>query len=157
MNTIFKHLIFTLVIIFVATLISCEKDKLTGDLDAFEGRYTWEYARYSENWWSSSLTTRQASDFNYTAEVEFNEKGKVIFYIDGKEIHKTGYKILEQNDVGIEGQTNLRIDPNIENTKELDLNDYIDLTLREDTLTMNDFPGESYDKDLSGTHFFIRN
>jgi hypothetical protein len=138
-------------------LNSCDKDKLTGDLDAFEGRYTWEYSRYSENWWSSSLTTRQASDFNYTAEVEFNEKGKVIFYIDGKEIHKTGYKILEQNDVGIEGQTNLRIDPNIENTKELDLNDYIDLTLREDTLTMNDFPGESYDEDLGGTHFFIRN
>ena len=42
MNTTFKHLIFTLVIIFVATLISCEKDKLTGDLDPFALVISWK-------------------------------------------------------------------------------------------------------------------
>lgn len=46
---------------------------------------------------------------------------------------------------------------NIENTKEIDLNDEFHFSLTGDTLTVNDFPGESYESQLSGTHYFIRN
>jgi hypothetical protein len=138
-------------------LLSCQKDRLTGELDAFEGRYTWTHSRYRPSIWSTNFTTTPASNFDYTAEVEFTDQGKIVFYIDGEAIHKTRYKILEQEDVELEGVLSLRIDPAIEDTKEIKLNNFIDFTLVEDTLTIDDFPGASYDEQAEGTHYFVRN
>lgn len=149
-------LTFLLVISLMSTSVSCKKDKLTDDLAVFKGRYSWSYTVFHENWWSTTTTTRAASNSSYTAEVEFTSKGKVIFYIDGEPIHKTGYSI-ESTEVSEDGETTwLTIRPFIENSKDLDLNDNVSFGIRNDTLSINDFPGESYDATIAGTDYFIR-
>lgn len=144
-----------LIVSLLLLLSSCRKDKLSGELDLFKGKYTWKYTEYSEYWWSSDLLIRDASVSEYTAEIEFDDRGKVIFYIDGQKVHKTGYSVERQETIG--NTVSLRIQPFKENSKHLDLNDFMDFTVTNDTLTVDDFPSESYDDSFVGTHFFIRN
>jgi hypothetical protein len=139
-----------------AMFFGCEKDKLNDELAVFEGRYTWEYSRYKENWWSSTYKTRLASTYDYTAEVEFDNEGSLIFYINGKEIHCTRYKI-EKQEILSDSSISLELDPSKENSKKLDLNDVVRFNLKNDTLMVNDFPGASYDDNVPGSHYFIRN
>jgi len=143
--------------VVLATLVSCKKDKLVGDLDLFKGRYTWEYSVQKEYWYSLSTITIPAANSNYTAEIEFNSKGKIIFYIDGQQIHKTGYSIEQQETTNNGNTISLKLNPRIEDSKEIDLNNFIDITITNDTLTVDDFPGESYDENLGGIHYFLRN
>lgn len=141
----------------LSVLSSCNRDKLTGDLDAFEGKYEWVYWEYRANWYSSARSIKLAEDFDYTAAIEFNGKGKVIFYIDNEEVHRTGYRIKDQNTYEDGRVIELLIDPRIEDTQEIDLNNNIRFSLEADTLTCDDFPSESYDQETGkGVHFFVR-
>lgn len=156
-NTFSPILHCLLVIGVVCTTVSCKKDKLTDDLAVFKGRYSWSYTVFKEDWWSANTTTRPASNSTYTAEVEFTSKGKIIFFIDGVPIHKTGYSI-ESTEVSEDGETTwLTVRPFVEKSKDLDLNDNVSFGVRNDTLSINDFPGESYDATIAGTDYFIRN
>lgn len=146
---------FTLVFLSVLVLLACKKDKLTNDLDAYEGRFTWEYTLFKENWWDSDFTKRNASQFDYVAEIEFNNEGKLFLYIDGEEVHKTGFSV-ESNET-LDGTISLKIKPAKKNSKDIDLPKYLELTLKNDTLSMGDFPAKSYDQSFSGTHYFLRN
>lgn len=142
-------------LVLALILTACEKDLLIDHLEIFKGRYTWEYSIYREHWWSSDTKYRNADNFDYKAEIEFDSNSKVRFYIDGEEIHATRFAI-ESEEV-LDNSIYLRIDPAIENVKGLDLNNHLDLTLYNDTLVVDDFPGESYDKSAFGSHYFIRN
>lgn len=146
---------FTLMLLSVFVLLACKKDKLTNDLDAYEGRFTWEYTLFKENWWDSDFTKRNASQFDYVAEIEFNNEGKLFLYIDGEEVHKTGFSV-ESNET-LDGTISLKIKPAKKNSKDIDLPKYLELTLKNDTLSMGDFPAKSYDQSFSGTHYFLRN
>ncbi|MEZ4722355.1 MAG: hypothetical protein R2813_10830 [Flavobacteriales bacterium] len=135
----------------------CQKDKLKDELESFKGRYTWIEYRFRQNWWDAFLTTRPASNYDFTAEIEFDKKGKLKFYVDGNQIHETRYSIKEQNLLE-DGQTvYLSLRPRSEESDEIDLNNTIDFWLKGDTLTCDDFPGESYDDKLGGEHLFQRN
>ncbi len=155
-----KKINFKPTILILSTTIflwGCTKDKLEGDLEVFKGRYTWNYSWYKKNVLSSNLTFRSASQSDYTAEIEFTDKGKVIFYINGEKKHKTGYSI-ESQDVSEGGQRfSIEIKPRKEDTKDLDFNDKISFSLKNDTLSTSAYPGGSYDNTISGTHYFSRN
>ncbi len=149
--------LFLLAILDLFLITSCKKDKLLNELEVFKGKYTWQYTMYREHWWSTTTLTRPASNSNYTAEIEFNNEGRIIFYINGQEIHKTGYSI-ENQETSNNGKTIwIKVDPIKENSKNLDLNDDVDFTITNDTLTVDNFPGTSYDEELFGTHYFTRN
>jgi hypothetical protein len=152
LKTIFPVILFLLVMFMTN---SCKKDKLTGDLDAFEGRYTWTHSIYKEEWWQSFNTTVNASGKDYTAEIEFTNTGKIIFYINGEEIHKTGYSIESQDAIG--DWIHLEVDPFKEDTKELDLNDKVQFSISGDTLNVSTFPGNGYDASFGGGNYFLRN
>lgn len=146
------------VILFLFVLLvtnSCNKDKLTGDLEAFEGRYTWTHSLYKAEWWHSYNSIMLPADKGHTAEVEFTNTGKIIFYIDGEEIHKTGYSIESQDELS--GVLTLTISTFKGSSKELDLNNNVRFTLSGDTLTVNDFPGGGYDESYAGDNYFSRN
>lgn len=134
---------------------SCKKDKLTGDLDAFEGRYTWTHSWYKQEWWHSYQTFLGASSKNYTAEIEITNTGKIYFYIDGERIHKTGYSIESQEEIG--DWTYLTVNPFNENSKQLDLKDELHLSISADTLGVSHFPGNGYDNSFGGGNYFLRN
>lgn len=137
-------------------MTSCTKDKLEGELEIYKGRYTWNHSWYKKNVLSSSLTFRDASQSNYSAEIEFDDKGKVIFYINGEEKLKTSYSIKKQETIN--GNTvTLEINPRKEDTRDLDFNDKISFSMTNDTLSNSQFPGNSYDQSLAGTHYFLRN
>ena len=136
---------------------ACKKDRLTDDLDQFEGRYTWEYSTYSEEWWSNDLTYYDAEDADYIAEIEFNNEGRIFFYIDGEEVHSTRYKITNIDRSHGDGKIGITIDPAVEDVKEMDMNNEMDLSIHGDTLFSDDFPGSSYDESLYGSHYFVRN
>ena len=152
-----KSAVLLCVFLVSLTFFACKKDKLIDDLEVFKGRYTWSYTYYFENWWDSSYKIFQASNADYKAEIEFNDQGKIIFYIDGVEIHKTGFSIENQELIGNGQIISLSVDPFHENSKNLDLNDKIGFSISGDTLNVDDFPGESYDRDFGGSHYFIRN
>lgn len=149
--------IFLSYFIGLLILVGCQKDKLKDELEPFKGRYTWVEYRYKQNWWDSGLTSRPASNYDFKAEIEFDNKGKIKFYIDGKEIHKTGYSIVDQSVMDGDQTILLTVNPRIEDSEDLDLNNTIDFWLKGDTLTCDDFPGESYDDKLGGEHLFQRN
>ncbi len=150
---------FSPIIILLISVMSfsCEKDNLVDELEVFKGKYTWNYTKYRKNWWSNTYITKPATKWDYTAEVEFNTKGQLVFFINGKEIHKTGFKVIEKY-ISNEGATiSMEIDPSKEDSKELDLNNKVGFVLTNDTLSIDDFPGNSYDENNGGTHYFIRN
>lgn len=143
--------------IVTATINGFQKDKLNDELEPYKGKYSWIEYRFRQNWWDSGLTSRPASNYDFKAEIEFDNKGKIKFFIDGEEIHKTGYSIVEHY-VMDDGQTIfLSVKPRIEDTKEIDLNNTMEFWLRNDSLVVDDFPGESYDGNLRGEHLFQRN
>ena len=142
---------------FSVLFFSCKKDNLVNELEVYKGRYTWDFTVKKDNWWSNSTTTKPATNWNYTAEVEFTNEGKLLFFINGEEIHKTGYTIVEQNVYNNGTTVSLVIDPHKEDSKKLDLNNEVSFTLTNDTLSIDDYPGNSYDEYNSGTHYFIRN
>ncbi len=147
--------LFTYVIILIVST-SCNKDKLTGELEAFKGQYTWSHTTNRLHALTNKTQTRLASSYTYTAELEFNDKGKLFFYINGEEIHKTGFSIEQQN-VNPDGSISLTIRAFKENSKKLDLNDEVRFALiGNDTLYADDFPGASYDENNTGGHYFIR-
>lgn len=146
---------FTLMLLSVFVLVACKKDKLTDDLDAYEGRFKWEYTLFKENWWDTDLTKLNASKSDYTAEVEFNNEGKLFFYIDDEEIHKTRFSV-ESNET-LDATISLKIKLAKKNSKEIKLPQNLEFTLRNDTLSVGDFPSKSYDESFEGTHYFLRN
>lgn len=135
----------------------CGRAKLKDELEPFKGGYTWIEYRFRQNWWDAFLTTRSASNYDFTAEIEFDKKGKLKFYIDGNQTHETRYSVNEQNLLE-DGQTvYLSLRPRSEESDEIDLNNTIEFWLRNDSLVVDDFPGESYDGNLRGEHLFQRN
>lgn len=148
-----KYTVFAILLCFLSS--SCEKDKLTGELDEFEGKYSWSYSKYKEELWTA-FRTRTPDSEGYTAQVEMTDRGKIIFYINDEEIHKTGFSIVNQEITNNGQSISLEINPVVENTKEIDLNNTLGLTLTGDTLYVDDFPGESYDSSNYGQHYFLR-
>ena len=145
--------VLLLLVMFVTN--SCKKDKLVDELDVFEGRYTWTHSEYKQEWWQSYLTTVNASSKSYTAEIEFTNTGKILFYINGEEIHKTGYSIESQETVN--DWIHLTVNPFNEDSKDLDLNDEVSFSISADTLNVGTFPGSGYDNSFGGGNYFIRN
>lgn len=146
-------LMFILSLLFVSS--SCKKDKLTGELDAFEGKYTWTHSWYKQEWWHSNNTYLDATSKNYTAEIEITNTGKILFYINGEQIHKTGYSIESQET--IDGWLYLTVKPSKKNSKQIDLNNELHFSISADTLSVSKFPGSAYDNSYSGGNYFLRN
>lgn len=69
--------------IFSVLLLSCKKDKLTGDKSIFIGKWEWIYSMHKHNFCNGSPTTTDvitpASDGNNYA-IKFYEKGIVKYY-----------------------------------------------------------------------------
>ena len=81
----------------------------------------------------------------------------LTFFINNEEIHKTRYKVLGEEYSELTDAYFIEIDPRKEDSKELDLNNVVRFSLfGGDTLTCDDFPGESYDDSFSGTSYFVR-
>jgi len=151
-----KGLLIHLIVISL-TFYACQKDKLIDELEVFKGKYSWTHSVYKQNWWNTGFKTKYASNSEYTAEIEFNDEGKILFYINGEMIHKTGFSI-ETKELSNAGKTiYLAVDPYKEDSEALDMNDIIDFNLTADTLIVNDFPGAGYDNLFSGGNYFIRN
>ncbi len=141
----------------VLSLNSCESDKLENGFENFYGSYTWEHTYYSKNWWDSRLYFRSADEANYSANIEISEDGFIYYYIDQQEVHKTRFKVLNQDYDAPSDTYWLELDPSKEDSKNMDLNNSMSFTLiGNDTLTSIDFPGEAYDESNHGNHFFIR-
>ena len=146
----------SLFFLLTLSLTSCNKDKLIDDLASFKGRYTWQYTQFKEHWYDSEFTTRDADQSDYTAEILFNDEGKLFFYINNKEIHKTGFSVENTETIG--STVSLKIKPAKKNSKNLKLEKYIELTLTDDTLlSIGTFPSKSYDDSFFGTHYFFKN
>lgn len=133
----------------------CKKDTLEGELMAFHGRYQMEFYTYTQCFLCTKVYTGYASNLDYSSAIEFTPEGKVIFYIDNEELHKTAFKIVA-SDITDPSRLLLDIDPIVEDVKGLDLNNEISFQLINDTLHTVDFPGESYDKDIHGNFRFLR-
>ncbi len=138
--------------------MSCNKDRLTGNLDQFEGTYTWSHSVFKADWWSSETTRVNAENRGYTASIKLDNKSKIYFYANSEEIHKSKFRIAEQNEED-DGTLNLVIEMFKEDNKseDLDFNDQLSLRLQNDTLDVGDFPGNVYDSTISGNNYFIRN
>ncbi len=153
-SAIQQHLLWSC-ILFLLLLTACKKDTLEGELTAFHGRYQMNFYTYTQCFLCTKVYTGYASNLDYTAEIEFSPKGKIIFYIDNEELHKTAFRIVA-SDITDPSHLQLDIDPIVEDVKGLDLNNQLSFQLINDTLYTVDFPGESYDQDIHGNFRFLR-
>ena len=97
---------------------------------------------------------RDASEFDYSANIRFDDKGKVYFIIDDEVFVNRPFKAESQDKSDGILHFDLKVDVN---AKDLDIDDH--LTLRHydsDTLVVREFPGSGYDPNTPGENYFIR-
>lgn len=84
-------------LILIVSLVSCKKDKLTGDYNSFEGNFEWDRSTTNDkNISSSNNFTITPKTTGYTVSIVLNSSGEVIFYKNGIQITKNKYTITEK-------------------------------------------------------------
>lgn len=144
------------IILILAVLYSCKRDKLEGDRAILEGKWEWIYAiktKYYTNGSPSISDTINSSDVSSTFGLEFLSKGKVRF-IENEEIreeYRTVFYTFEHEEncqVALGGEAyQYIILPN--NEEEIHFNGCVSI----DTLTFEhrDFPFSRFSETGSNT------
>jgi hypothetical protein len=127
--------------------LSCNKDKLNDEYNAFEGSYEWTRSTGQKG---SFLTLTTVSvyqkDVGYTVTFELNNKGEALFYRDGNLISKNNYRIngKESNQYGGK-EIIIKLKGDLHNMNIKD--EILKLSLSNDTaLTLTNFPFPAIDK-----------
>lgn len=136
---------------------SCEKDRITGDYDRFEGKFQWVYSSYVYR--DCTLCplkhhTDSAGEASYTAQIEFTNTGRVIFFIDNNVLIDKRFKVSDQYEENSVLYMDLWVDVN---KNVLDINDRLEVfSPSVDTIYISGFPGNGYDEEFQGHNYFVR-
>lgn len=150
-----KLIVFTLITLLFTT---CKKEDLNGPYSHLKGKYTWigntvKNCTLCPSYFNSNATA------DFSAEIEFDESGKVKFYIDNELYLKHKFRI--SNEESFIDNSNFTIELNIDVPKsKLDIDDKLKVTLFEgDTLFIDKFPYNGYKsgQNLILNNIFIRN
>lgn len=89
---------FVYIIIILLFVFSCSKNKLTEGQEKLIGKYSWVSTGTSDgSIWTNNDPAITKAKAGYSAELELDDKGWIIFYKDGKVINKSTYTILEKD------------------------------------------------------------
>jgi len=149
-----------IILYFLLSLIimSCTKDKLNDEYNAFEGSYEWTRSTGQKG---SYLTITTVSlyqkDVGYTVTFELNNNGEALFYKDGNLISKNQYRINDKESNQFGGkEIIIKLKGDLHNMNIKD--EILKLSLSNDTaLTLTNFPFpaidkiENYKPDFSGS------
>lgn len=153
------HARYLILLLIIVVTSSCKKDKLTGTYDRIEGEYKYVFSEYVSSQWlifwtKSSLVHFDANQLDYSAGIEFDNKGRVYFIIDDAVFLKRRYRIKEQSEY--EGRLNMELWVDV-NDKDLNINDELHIThFGEDTLVVFEYPGPGYDPNVPSYNYFVR-
>jgi len=147
-----------LLLILTVSFSSCKKDKLEGDYNVFEGKWKWVGTSYA----TKNCTLCQqvshyisTSDVSYTAEIEFTDKGRVIFYINNDVVAEEKFKVLRQDKY--EGEVSMQLEVK---TDKLSIDDELNTsTLATDSIYVTNFPITGYDDSkttTSSTNYYVK-
>ena len=133
---------------------TCKKDLLKDDLADLNGKFEWQYNQYTELvGLHYESKTRYPSSDGFTASLEFGDKNKITFFIDGKELVKKSFKIKEKETVDSKLRLVIKVDVS---KKTLDIDDELELLYWDDTLIVNRFPHRGYSGTAYGQNFFVK-
>ena len=138
---------------------SCEKDRLEGQNQVFEGEWKWEFSQYVDG--STSVIRgldKDSVDFNVS--LRLNNTGMIAFFEEGSLIQEKKFRIRSQQSNS--GNADIQIKVNVKDD-ELDFKDRLRLSVVNDTLIVDDFPFDGRKKitdyvsgATSAGNFFIR-
>ena len=154
-----KKTLITLIALLYLPLsfVSCEKDKLIGIYDQFEGKFEWTHSTYGYRDYPLGPLlshTDSATEANYTAQIQFDNTGRVTFFINDSILTKKKFIIKDQYEDSGLLYMDLRVDVN---KKVLDIDDRLEVYSKSnDTIYLSGFPGDGYDTDFQGTNYFVR-
>jgi hypothetical protein len=136
---------WTFVLVLLVT--GCGKSRLDGEYASFKGRYTWKYTKTVTG---SGLSTSASSGLSasvvpFTAEIELDNKGRILFYKDGGVVSSNKYTIQDKESNQYGGKT-LQI--RLRGKHNMNINeDKLQLVLSFDTaLEVDKFPFPSLDE-----------
>lgn len=144
-------------LVLVLVLCACSRNKLTGDFAKFKGSYTWKIT-YSKKPDGNIFTVDKSDSLypqktGYTAALELNGDGEIIFYKNGEVVSKNKYVITDKEDpnklpIKLKGSSGaLKIDDN-----------RLNLILRTNgELTVEHYPFDGMDKASNYRADFVAN
>ncbi|CAG5087559.1 hypothetical protein [Parvicella tangerina] len=147
--------IFTLSILLVTLfLCACNKNQFEDDLAPLEGSFQWEFSYKLELVGLSYYPKyRYASQEDFSADIEFGDKNKVTFFVDGEEYLRKRFKVKDAYKENNRLYIFLKVDVN---ENQLDINDKLELVYWEDTLIVKGFPHAGYSGKEYGENYFVR-
>lgn len=158
-------LVSPIVFLLTCFLISCSKDKLTGDYAMFKGSYKWVSTPLDNgNIFSNQKYTLLSTETGFEILLELNGSGEAIFYKDGSQISKNKYTITEKEFTSTgNGKISVKLKGS---TGSMNINkNTLTLVLSGDTmLSVDEFPIPSLEKaekyksgySQSGSNKFLR-
>lgn len=135
--------IIILTIILSGIFSSCQKESLDAPYAQLRGKFTWvgNTTRDCELC-SAYYITNNSGEFK--AEIEFDESGKVKFYIDDEILEEKRFKIIKEEFFTNESNFSVHIKVDV-SKKNLDIDDNLTLTLiNSDTLRIDKYPYNGY-------------
>lgn len=152
-----KSIYFVFLLVFIIPFYSCSKSKLNGEYEVLIGKYSWAQTGGNDhNIWSNNDNSFYPHTTNYSASVELDKKGNIIFYKNNMIVTSEKYTILDREvrtggvymQIKLKGKTSDHW--NIENK--------LTLTLSKDSILLIDrypFPAvdraENYYKEYTST------
>lgn len=139
-----KYLYFLLIGLIT---VSCSKNKLEGDYAKFKGSYEWKIT-YSKKPDGNIFSQDKADSIypqktGYTASIELNDKGEIIFYKNGEVVSKNKYVITDKDNPYL---LPIKIKGSSGDIKKDDSRFNLQLNSAEDKLTVEHFPFDGLDK-----------
>jgi hypothetical protein len=144
-----------LIIITFVLFVACKKDKLNGDLESYKGKFKW-VGNMGRPCVFCGVAFYDNSNADFSADIEFDNLGKVVFYINDELYLKKNYRVKKQSPNGYGGkEIEIRVD--VPKSK-LDINDKLSLNIIGDTLYIDKYPLPGYPgKGSSMGNVFVRN
>ena len=154
------HKFITAILSFsILFCVSCEKDRLEGQNQVFEGEWEWTFTYYVDGG-TSAIKTLESDSVDFEVSLRLNDKGMIAFFEDGSLIQEKRFKIRNQQSNS--GNADIQIKVNVDDD-ELDFNDKLRLSIINDTLIVDDFPFNGRKKiadyvagDSPAGNFFLR-